>query len=349
MVTNSGRDKYKLVDSSKRVVIILGGTPEEREYALKSADDIAQALERLGHQSFRIGFDKDISINLQNNNVEIAFIVDATFMGTEEEFTSFLNNQDLRQLLEKMRIPYTGSARAAAELAKNKVASKLAFLKNGLVTPNYEIVNLRASLRKEAERIASKLNFPLIVKPRDEGSSIGISIAKELQQFIDIVCKLRERFDHIFAEEYLSGMEATVPVLEIDGIPKPLAVVEINHRSEFYSSEIKLRDFRMANQGQGSSLFHVPARFEKNLYQRIQQTAVVAHNAIGCRGYSRVDMIIDSNNSQQILEINSLPVLESKDFVAWAARVEGIDYDKLIKEILKSALRNFHKKENGES
>jgi D-alanine-D-alanine ligase len=210
-------------------------------------------------------------------------------METKKEFTS-LGNRGLRQILEEMNIPYTGAQKAGAEATKNKIDSKIAFLESNLSTPKYKILKLNNELEVEAKRIANELKFPLIVKPRDEGSSIGIDIARDARQLIEIVSRLREivsrlreRFSHIFVEEYLTGKEVTVPILEINGAAKALAVIEIDHNSDFYSSDIKLRDFRMANQGKESSLFHVPARLNDDMYKTVQKAAVAAHCAVGCR------------------------------------------------------------------
>lgn len=323
-----------------KIGIILGGTPEEREYAEKSAHDIFRALKYLGYKPVKINFDKHILENLNINKIDLAFIIDATFIGTKKGTTT-IGNKSLRHLLEELHIPYTGSSIQAAETTKNKIASKIAFIKAGLKTPPYKIVNLEISPQQEAMRILTNLNLPVIIKPRDEGSSIGITVVKSYDSLVDAIRLLKKMFEHIFVEKYIKGTEVTVSVIELNSGLKSLPVIEVNHKAEFYSRKIKLTDFRMSNQGKNSSLFYIPARLRKSLYKKVQKVATIAHKATGCSGYSRVDIIVDDKNTPQVLEINSLPVLESKDFVAWSAREEGIPYETLIEGIVKTAWNKF--------
>ncbi|MDO8461010.1 MAG: ATP-grasp domain-containing protein [bacterium] len=323
-----------------KIGIILGGTSEEREYAEKSANDIFSALKYLRYKPIKIDFDKYILDNLNKNNIDLAFIIDATFIGTKKQAET-INKKSLRHLLEDLNIPYTGSSLKSAETTKNKIASKIAFIRAGLSTPPYELVNLEIPPDQEAKRIIDNLQLPVIIKPRDEGSSIGIAVVKSYDSLVDAIRSLRKRFEYIFVEKYIKGKEVTVSVVELNSKLKSLPVIEINHKAEFYSREIKLTDFRVSNQSKNSSLFYIPARLKKNLYKKVQKVASVAHKAVCCSGYSRVDIIVDSKNTPQILEINSLPVLESKDFVAWSARVEGIPYETLIEGIIKTAWNKF--------
>lgn len=167
-----------------------------------------------------------------------------------------------------------------------------------------------------------------MIKPRDEGASIGITLVKNKAELMSGLRELQKRFKHIYIEEFIKGKEVTVPVLEKDGIPIPLEVIELNHKAEFYSSAVKER-FRGT-----TKIYIIPARLDKFLYEYVKQVAVLAHNAVGCKNYSRVDMVIDDNQIPQILEINSLPVITT-----WHTRIKWINFDDLIEQIISNAFQ----------
>ena len=313
--------------SSRNVGILVGGSPGERKVVVEMATAIFNSLRKTIHKPFIIDLNRYVIEKLKAYCIDVVFIVDAIFLDTNKEISQFLNNKSLRQILEDMSIPYTGSNKEAAMCARNKIASKKAFKNHGLPTPAYTVVNLKKSLENEGRRIAKILEFPFIVKPRDEAASIGVNLIENIQQFVKVITALRKKFTDIFAERFVQGIEVTVPILEIDGIPVPLTVIEMDHKSIFYSFEVKER-YR------GKTLiYHVPARLNGFLFQYIQQVAVEAHKSIGCSNYSRIDLIIDRNETPYILELNSLPILPT-----WAARIEWLDFDNLVLQIIKNAI-----------
>lgn len=320
-------------EAGKRIGIIIGGNPEEIDYALKSAQDIKESLSRLGHQPITLYFDQDIIESLRRNGINVAFILDATFICPISDPSSV---KSLRAILEGENIPYTGSKLDASEIAKNKLASKLVFLQYDLTTPKWVVINPTGIPNEEASKILQKLNFPIVMKPRDEGSSVGIKLSSNNQQLVETITGMRERFTHFFAEEYISGIEVTVPVIDMGNETKALTVIEIAHPEPIYSAGVKLRDLELAIEGNPSSIYHVPARLPREIYLYVQECALRVHKAVGCRGFSRVDIIVDNHDVPQVLEINALPTLARKDFMAWSAKVEGIDYDSLVNEILQS-------------
>ena len=324
--------------AGKKIGIIYGGLPDERDYAVKSANDIEKALLTLGYKTVHIDFDKSILSNLKKHKIDLAFLVDATFIGNKQEY-ALLGNKSLRDILEENCIPYTASQKIAADTTKNKVSSKKAFIKAHLKTPAYKELTSDDSSKDEARIIISELGLPIIVKPRDEGSSLGIVVTRTYDELIDAIETRKREFTHVFVEQYLKGTEVTVSLLEEDGQVKALTIIEINHKSDYYSRAIKTTDFEMGNHGSAASEFHVPARLNQDLYSLVQKAAISAFKAVHASGYARVDIII-SDGIPNILEINALPVLHSKDFVSWSARTCGIPYEQLIAKIVDTAWRN---------
>lgn len=149
------RKKIKSIkDKTSKVGIIFGGTPGERPYAERSAIDISQALKTLGYNPIRIDFDKNFMNKINRVKIDLAFLIDATFMGTIDEYERFLNGRSLRQILEELNIPYTGSLLSAAETTKNKIASKVAFLKAGLSTAPYKEIYYEKPVKQQTKTIS---------------------------------------------------------------------------------------------------------------------------------------------------------------------------------------------------
>jgi len=312
-----------------KVGVIVGGTPEERREAVQVGDAVNKSLVKCGYTSLIINLDKNIIEKLLKNKINFAFIVDANFTDSRNEYSPELGNSDLRKILDDLEIPYNSSDREAAARTKDKIASKNAFIKFGLHTPNYTVYNQWIPLVKEVKRITSILDFPLIVKPRGEGSSAGVTLVKNSSELIAAIKELKNKYSDIFIEKFIKGVELTIPILEMDGIPVPLVVIEVDPSGDFYNYKIKDEGMMQNN------IYHIPARINEKFYQYAQQIAVIAHKSVGCRHYSRVDMIIDSSGKVQVIEINSLPALTT-----WPVRMPWLNFDWLIKQIMVNSMRD---------
>ena len=236
----------------------------------------------------------------------------------------------IQGVLEAFEFAYTGSRVLASALAMDKVMTKRVLSVTNIPTPNYLAVDPDLSLDLQCDEAVNRLGLPLVLKPTSEGSSIGVSIAKELPELKRVARKTQHEFGEIFFEQYIRGKEVTVGLLGVKTNLRALPVLELIPKREFYDYEAKYTE--------GMTEFILPARLSDQLTHWVQEIALNTHKAIGCWGVSRVDMMIDTDGQPYVTEINTLPGLtELSDLPAQAAAV-GISYNELIREILESAM-----------
>jgi D-alanine-D-alanine ligase len=280
-------------------------------------------LQRLGADAIAIDpIDGDWMGQLREASIEIVFLGALHGKGGEDG--------TVQGVLETFEYAYTGSGVLASALAMNKVMTKRVLSATNIPTPNYLAVDPDLSLDPQCEEAVDLLGLPLVLKPTSEGSSVGVSIVKELPELKRLARKTQYEFGEIFFEQYIRGTEVTVGLLGVKTNLRALPVLELVPKREFYDYEAKYTE--------GMTEFFVPARLSDPLTHRVQEIAVNTHKAIGCWGVSRVDMMIDADGQPYVTEINTLPGLtELSDLPAQAAAV-GISYDELIQEILASAM-----------
>ncbi|HPC77756.1 MAG TPA: ATP-grasp domain-containing protein, partial [bacterium] len=175
------------------------------------------------------------------------------------------------------------------------------------------------------------IGLPAVVKPVSEGSSIGVSIVKDADSLAPVVKDTVNKFDRVFIEKYIEGREITIGIIELDGKPVALPILELVPRNKFYDYEAKYTA--------GFTEFIIPARMDKEKYTLAQELALKAHKALGCTGFSRVDLITDSNDNPYVLEVNTIPGMTELSDLPAMAKAYGIDYDDLVEIMLQSALR----------
>jgi len=235
----------------------------------------------------------------------------------------------MQGLLETLGIPYTGSGVLASAIAMNKVATKQILIANGLPTPDYVVISPTSDVREQAAEVARVLGFPVVVKPTSEGSSLGVSIVHSFENLGTTLVKTFYDFHSLFAEKYIPGMEVTVGVLGTGRRIRALPILELVPKNEFYDYEAKYTH--------GMTEFHLPARLSETATRRVQELAVQAHLAVGCHGYSRVDLRVTPDEEPFITEINTLPGMTDTSDLPAQAQAAGIPYDELVLEILNSA------------
>ena len=228
-------------------------------------------------------------------------------------------NGTIQGMLEKMKIPYTGSDPASSRLAMDKIASRVIFETAGLTVPKYRV------FIKGVDIDLSELSFPVVIKPQSEGSSVGLSIVIKSSEFKAAAGRAFAYGNKIIAEEFIRGRELTVGIL--DG--RPLPVVEIVPERGCYDYHAK---YESAN-----TQYLVPAPVDDMGYSRAQETALKAHKALGCRSFSRVDMILGDDGGLYVLEVNTIPGLTSRSLLPKAACAIGIDFCELCEKILAGA------------
>jgi D-alanine-D-alanine ligase len=299
----------------QKIGVLMGGVSSEREVSLRSGRAMEAALRRRGYRVAGLDAGPSVAMDLKKEGIEIAVIA---LHGRGGE------DGAIQGLLEVMGIPYTGSGIAASAIGMDKVLTKRLLDYHGFPTPRYAVLSRSVPARLG---LPSGFELPVVLKPACEGSTIGVSIVREERGFPPA---LEQAFSYgpvVLIEDYIDGQEATVGVLE----EEPLPVIEIAPKEEFYNYEAKYT--------QGKTEYILPARLPDATYKEVQQLGVKVHQAIGCEGYSRVDMRVDRKFKPFVLEINTLPGMTETSLLPKAAQDAGIGYDDLVEKILASALK----------
>ncbi|MFA4967329.1 MAG: D-alanine--D-alanine ligase [Candidatus Margulisiibacteriota bacterium] len=308
-------DKLKKMN----IAVLMGGKSSEREVSLRSGKNVMESLKKQGFKNiFQMDLGGDLLGKLIKNKVDVVFIALHGKYGEDG---------CVQGLLEIAGIPYTGSRVLASALAMDKVQAKRIFQARGIPTPNYSIIDLSVDIKKEAERILRLFPLPLVVKPVSEGSSVGVTIVKEEDNLPGILKAAVAEFSSVFVEEFIKGKEVTVGIIGEETLP----ILELSPKSEFYDYKAKYT--------KGGTDFILPARLSKPLAKRVQATALAAHRILGCRGFSRVDIIVSGDHVPFVHEVNTIPGLTDLSDLPAAAAHAGISFDELILRILQSAFK----------
>lgn len=313
-----------LVHLQKRnIAIFAGGYSKEKEVSLRSGKAVLEALKRSGLNPVLIDPQNEKFIH----NI-YKYKIDLVFMALHGGFGE---DGSIQGLLNLLNITYTGSGVEASALAMNKILTKIVLKENKILTSPYYVINNNKNLEDECNNILKKISFPMVLKPSSEGSSFGVFIIKEKNDLFLTIKKVQKEFKQIFVEKFIKGRNITVGILGKEILP----ILELRPKTEFYDYKAKYTA--------GLTEFILPAHFPKRIYEKIQKLALKIHNVLGCKDFSRIDMIIDENNKSFVLEVNTLPGLtDLSDFPA-QAKTAGISYDQLILKILNLALEREKK------
>lgn len=298
--------------------MLCGGKSRERDVSLRSGKRVYESLKKQGYNAVLIDAKEDLIQQLKKQKVKIVFIA---------LHGRFGEDGTVQGLLELYDIPYTGSGVLASALGMHKVAAKRIFQAKGIPTPNFFEIDASSDIGKEAERIQRVFPYPMVLKPVSEGSSLGVTIVKEGDNLEGILKAAVEEYKDVFVEEYVKGREVTVGILGEEALP----ILELVPKTKFYDYKAKYTA--------GLTDFILPARLSPPLYKRTQEVALQAHRALGCRGFSRVDIIVgEDDHVPYVHEVNTIPGLtDLSDLPAEAAKA-GISFDELVIRILNSAL-----------
>jgi len=297
----------------KKIGVLMGGLSAERDVSLKSGLAVHQALLALGYDSTAIDVRSEVANILKDEKIEVAFIALHGRYGEDG---------CIQGLLELMQIPYTGSGVLASALAMHKLYSKQAFAAAGLTITPY------LALRRGDSCSAEQLPFglPAVVKPVQEGSSVGVSIVKKAEE---LQAALDDAFHYdeiVLVEQYIKGQEVQVGILD----NQPIGAIEIVPKKEFYDFEAKYSD--------GMAEHFFPARLDAALYEKVQQQGLKAHQALGCDGYCRVDFLVTEAGDCYLLEVNTLPGMTALSLLPEIAQKgAGLSFAELVERILQSA------------
>ena len=299
---------------SRRVGVLLGGPSAERDVSLVSGREVTGALRRQGYRAvFPIDAGPDLPAQLRKHRIEVVFNALHGKMGEDG---------CVQGLLEVMGVPYTGSGVTASALCMDKVLAKQVLARNRIPTPEYEVV-----AGDEPEE--SRLPLPVVVKPRAEGSSIGVAIVRRREELAPAVREAR-RFDgDALVERYVAGREITVGVLHGEA----LGVTEIRPLRGFYDYRTKYTS------GMAEHIF--PAPLPAALRRKAMRLAAKACAVLGCEGAPRVDMRLSPEQQLYVLEVNTLPGLTPLSLLPEIAAGVGIGFEDLVERMLDgAALRN---------
>jgi D-alanine-D-alanine ligase len=301
------------MNRSKKIGVLFGGLSAEREVSLKSGAAVYQALVAQGYNAVAIDVGRDLAEVLTREAVEVAFIALHGRYGEDG---------CVQGLLELLQVPYTGSGVLASALAMHKLYSKQAFVASGILTAAF-----RCFRRGETVTLAGlPFGLPVVVKPVQEGSSVGVSIVKEEAQLAAAIELAFRHDDEILVEQYIKGQEVQVGILD----DQPVGAIEIVPKNEFYDFEAKYTD------GMAEHIF--PARLEPALYAKAQQIGLDSHRALGCKGYSRVDLLVTATGDCYVLEVNTLPGMTALSLLPEiAAKGADLTFEALVSRIIESA------------
>ncbi|HON71913.1 MAG TPA: D-alanine--D-alanine ligase [bacterium] len=311
-------DDQQLKD--KKIIVLCGWISREREVSLRSGKKIYSAL-------LRKGYDVTL-IDPKMEGWEPVLRGDIVFIALHGKPGE---DGTIQGFLETFNVPYTGSGVLASSLAMNKLISKKMFIFSGISTPDYLSMDDFESIDDFISKSMEYIGLPAVVKPVSEGSSIGVSIVKDADSLAPVVKDTVNKFDRVFIEKYIEGREITIGIIELDGKPVALPILELVPRNKFYDYEAKYTA--------GFTEFIIPARMDKEKYTLAQELALKAHKALACTGFSRVDLITDSNDNPYVLEVNTIPGMTELSDLPAMAKAYGIDYDDLVEIMLQSALR----------
>jgi D-alanine-D-alanine ligase len=309
-----------------RVAVLKGGRSLERQVSLKSGARVEEALENLGHEVISVDVGADLVERLVTERPDVAFIA---LHGRDGE------DGTVQELLEVMGIPYTGSGVSACIRAADKVLAKHAMRDHDIPTPDFYAFNETAFRELGAAvalpAIEERLRFPIVVKPAGQGSALGIKFARTPA---DVPTALVAAFSYdrkVLLERHVAGRDLAVSILDEDGSPRALPIVEAVPREEdFYDFEARYEI--------GRTKFLCPAELPEPVAERAARIATEVYELIGCTGFARVDIMLEQGTDDlYVLELNTIPGLTETSLLPQAADAAGIGFDELVRRILERA------------
>jgi len=298
----------------KKIGVLMGGLSAERAVSIKTGEAVLNALRERGYDAHALFVDRDIDMVLRQSEIEVAFIALHGRYGEDG---------CIQGMLELLGIPYTGSDVLASALSMHKVRAKELLRLHNLPTPPYHVIT-----HSHAGDVLARhgdFGFPAVVKPVAEGSSVGVERVRDPEE-LAAACERAFCFDEqILIERFVSGQEVSVAVLG----DRALGAVEVVPRLGFYDYSAKYTA--------GATDYFIPPRLSPERYRGCLQQALRAHDALGCSGATRVDMIVSDTGNEYILEVNTLPGLTPTSLLPKIANAAGIEFGELVEAILLGA------------
>jgi D-alanine-D-alanine ligase len=309
-----------------RVAVLQGGRSLERGVSLKSGARVREALELLGHEVAAIDVGVDLVARLREAAPQVAFIA---LHGRDGE------DGTVQALLDLLGIPYTGSGVSACMRASDKVLAKHAMRELSIPTPDFfafdEAAFRELGAAEALPLIEERLAFPIVVKPARQGSALGIKFARSAAEVPGALLAAFSYDRRVLLERHVAGRELAVSILQRDGRPEALPIVEaVPEREQFYDFEARYEI--------GRARFVCPAELDDEVAERAQAIALALFEGLGCRGLARVDLMLERDGGAlHALELNPIPGLTETSLLPQAAEAAGIAFEQLIELILECA------------
>lgn len=297
----------------EKIAVLLGGTSAEREVSLNSGKAVLDALLSQGYNAHPIDPKEYNVANLKNDGFNRVFNI---LHGRGGE------DGTMQGLLEQIGLPYTGCGVMASALTMDKMRTKMLWKAFGLPVAEMEVVTRDTFAQLDAQAVVAKLGLPLMVKPSLEGSSVGLTKVKAVEDLKSAV-EFALKFDNtILIEEWLAGDELTVPVLDSQVLP----AIRIVPEGEFYDYDAKYIS--------DNTQYFCPAGLTPEREQELATLVKRAYDAVGCRGWSRIDVMCDAKGDFRLVEVNTNPGMTSHSLFPKSAATVGISFEQLVVKIL---------------
>ncbi|MGO9480797.1 MAG: D-alanine--D-alanine ligase [Candidatus Kryptoniota bacterium] len=336
-----------------KVAVLLGGSSPERLVSIASGRGIIKALRELGHEVIAVDpalgsnqmpesqlLSQDVGLNppaqellckmsprnyLSSIECETFDAIDLAFIILHGKWGE---DGIVQSLLEVRSVPYTGSGVMASAIAMDKVMSKKLFLHHDIPTAKwYDYAKTNSPRSQETKENISKIGFPCVVKPNDQGSSVAISIVRSEAELDSALDEAEKFSESVLVEKFITGAELTVSILG----DEPLPVIEIRPHGGFYDYEHKYT--------KGMTDYLTPAPLEKSFAVKLQEIALDAFNALGCRTFGRVDFRVGEDNVPYCLEVNTIPGMTETSLVPKAAAAAGITFAQVVRRIVELSIK----------
>ncbi len=305
----------------KNVLVVLGGTSGERAVSLESGKACIKALKKKGYKVSIFDPQKKNFNLIDKKKVDVIF---NALHGRDGE------DGVAQSYFEYLKIPYTHSGVISSYNSMNKVISKKIFIKNNIRTPRFLSIK-RDEFKKntiQKKILQKKIKYPVVIKPINEGSSLGVEVCKNKERFFSSIKMLFKKYDELIIEEYIGGQEIQVAI--INGIS--LGAIELIPKRLFY-------DYKAKYTKKAKTKHVMPARLTKKKYAEALLIAKKTHKALKCRGVTRSDFKFHKNDFY-LLEINTQPGMTGLSLVPEIARYKGLNFENLVEKILLDASIN---------
>lgn len=296
---------------TKKIAVLMGGLSAEREISLVTGKSVFEAMLRKGLNAVAIDVDRNIARRLLENEIDLAFIA---LHGT------FGEDGSIQGLLECLKVPYTGAGVLGSALAYDKIATKETLKYHGVPTADYQAI-----ARKKRGETRREMDFPLVVKPSAQGSTIGVSIVGRESGWEPALDAAFQYGDEVLVEKFIEGRLVAIGMRGDRCLP----IVHIRPKSGFYDYEAKYTP--------GKTEYICPADLSAEEIGRCEDVGKRVVQALRARGFPRIDAIVDKEGVPYVLELNTIPGMTPISLLPMAARQAGLGFEDLVMEILKTA------------